>query len=634
MNTLILAAAVFTNGVAELESVTVYATRIDQTKERVPAQVEVYSGKELDSPACGGIAEFLSRRSLVDVHSMNGNPLFSSVASRGFGQNGFARMKILLDGEELNNVDMSEPNLTRIPLDCVERVEVLHGPNPVLYGDGAIAGVVNVTTRREDYAEATRLALKSGSWNTFGANFRTKGGDEERAVNYNASYDYVESDGFRDRSAYRMHTANAGVRRRFENGSHIALRSNYQNAFYELPGALSYGEWKNSRRSAAYYGDWARLHGWALSIDSKIKMAEDRWLCIDAGFSDQYRRAVYKSSRSDLEYFIRNYRFSTRYLDENAVCGIENRFTAGFDFRYDDYDAPGAPRFDRYRHALFAYDEFSVTEKFSLVAGARLEFIENDWSRSSGLAESRSGDREGDFELGAVYRPFDGFKSYFKAARFHRSAFCDEMNYTRDGKFLKPETGYSLDAGFEWNFADEFTVGLNAYASLMKDEIFFDPAVLPWGYNVNSPDDTRRVGLDAWASWEREKTADISIRCGVVDAGFAGGMYDGNDVPYVPNCRAGVNAGYWLWDEVKIGGGMSFFSSRYPSGDYANAADKLKGYVLFDISAYYEPCWAKGLKFSLTLSNLFDRNYCDWAGVGYYYPACGRSVSFTVSYEF
>jgi outer membrane receptor protein involved in Fe transport len=85
---------------------------------------------------------------------------------------------------------------------------------------------------------------------------------------------------------------------------------------------------------------------------------------------------------------------------------------------------------------------------------------------------------------------------------------------------------------------------------------------------------------------------------------------------------------------VKIGGGMSYFSSRYPSGDYANAADKLKGYVLFDISAYYEPCWAKGLKFSLTLSNLFDRNYCDWAGVGYYYPACGRSVSFTVSYEF
>jgi hypothetical protein len=43
-------------------------------------------------------------------------------------------------------------------------------------------------------------------------------------------------------------------------------------------------------------------------------------------------------------------------------------------------------------------------------------------------------------------------KSYVKGTRFHRSPFCDEMNYTQTGQLLKPETGTSLDAGIEWDF--------------------------------------------------------------------------------------------------------------------------------------------------------------------------------------
>ena len=631
-----------TNEVALLPTVTVYASRIDDARDAIPASVEVFGSGEISASGARDLPELLKKKAGIDVHAMNGNPILTSIAMRGFGDNAFARVKVVLDGEELNNVDMNAPNLTRIPLGSAERVEVVRGPSPVLYGDGAVAGVVNVTTDSRDYGRRTKIAASAGSQNTFGANMRTKGGFEEDGVLYGASYDYLRSDGYRERSAFDIHTANAGVRKNFENGSTFGVKANYQNAYYELPGALAYDQWKHSRKSANNRDDWARIWSYGLALDSKMKIAEDQWLHLDGGFSHQYRHAKYASSMSDLEYDAYCWHFSPRYVNEMDVAGFGNKFTGGFDFRFDRYceDHPfsfGVPvkrHFNRARYAVFVHDEFWLTDELSVVAGARLERIGNRWADYGGLGESNSHDWMGDYELGLVYRPVDGLKTYVKGARFHRSAFCDELSYTKDGKFLKPETGTSLDIGAEWTFMDEFRFDVNGYGMIMEDEIFYDPAIQPYGYNCNSPAKTRRIGLDAGLSWRRDKVAEASIRYGAVHADFGSGTYHGCDVPYVPNHRIRAEAGVWIVDDLKIKGGYSYVSSLYLSGDFANESEKLPAYSLFDIGAEYSPSWAKGWKLTFVMDNLFDRNYCDYAGVGYYYPACGRSFLFTLSYEF
>ena len=628
--------------VVDAPAVTVYASRIDDTKESMPGAVSIFTAEDIESSGARDLPELLKKKAGIDIHAMNGNPLLTSIAMRGFGDNAFGRTKVVLDGEELNNVDMNAPNLTRIPLGSVERVEVIHGPSPVLYGDGAIAGVVNVTTDAQDYEKRTKITGRAGSQSTFGGNVQTKGGFEEEGVLYNASYDYLQSDGYRKRSAYDMHTANAGVRKNFENGSTVGFKANYQNAFYELPGSLTYDQWKHARKSANNHDDWARTWSYGIGLDSKMKLAEDQWLHIDGGFSHQYRHARYFSSDSDLEYDAYCYHLSPRYVNEMDVFGFGNKFTVGMDFRFDRYgeDHPfsfGSPvkrHFDRARYAAFAHDEFHITEELSVVAGARLERIGNRWARYAGLSESRSHDWMGDYELGLVFRPVEGLKTYVKGTRFHRSAFCDELSYTQDGEFLEPETGESLDIGAEWEFLDEFRLDVNGYGMVMEDEIFFDPVLLPYGYNCNSPAKTRRVGLDTGLSWRRDKVAEAALRYGVVHADFGSGTYHGCDVPYVPNHRIRAEAGFWIFGDLEIKGGYTFVSSQYLSGDFANTSDRLPAYSLFDVGAYYSPSWAKGWRASFVMDNLFDRNYCDYAGVGYYYPACGRSFMFTLSYEF
>lgn len=639
MITLMLAAvAATTNAVAVLEPVTVYASRIDDTAEAIPASVMVMDKRDIAQSGARDLADLLKKKTGVDIHAMNGNPLLTSIAMRGFGDNAFARTKVVLDGEELNNVDMSTPNLTRIPLGSVSRIEVIRGPSPVLYGDGAVAGVVNVTTDAEDYERKTKLTGKAGSQRTFGGSMNTKGGFEDEGVLYSASYDYLQSDGYRHRSAYDMHTANAGVRKNFENGSFFGIKANYQNAFYELPGSLTYRQWKRHRKAAYNRDDWTRIWSYGLAFDSKMKLAEDQWLHLDGSFSRQYRHAKMSGWGTDTEYNHYSYAFSPRYVNEMDVFGFGSKFTVGTDIRYDTYADDSASartrRFDRTRVAAFAQEEFYLTEELSVVAGSRVEHIKNRWAHYAGLRKSHSHDWMGDYELALVYRPVEKMKLYAKGTRFHRSAFCDELSYTQDGAFLKPETGESLDIGAEWEFLDEFKFDINGYGMIMEDEIFFDPAIAPFGYNCNSPARTRRIGLDTGLAWVRQKTAEASVRYGVVKADFASGRYHGCEVPYVPNHRVRFECGVWIFSDLEIKGGYTYVSSQYVSGDFANKSDRLAAYSLFDIGAYYSPSWAKGWKAAFVIDNLFDRDYCDYAGVGYYYPACGRSFLLTISYEF
>ena len=326
-----------TNEVTVLPPVVVYASRVESTAESMPAAVQVFGADDIAASGARDLAELLQRKAGVDVHSMNGNPVLTSIAMRGFGDNAFGRTKVVLDGEELNNVDMNAPNLTRIPLGAVERVEVIHGPSPVLYGDGAVAGVVNVSTDSRDYSRRTKLYAKAGSQDTYGAGAQTRGGFEDEGWLYNASYDYLRSGGYRDRSAYELHTANAGLRKVFENGSTVGFRANYQNAFYELPGSLTREQWACTRRWANNDHDWTRQWSYGFALDSKLLLADGQWLYLDGSFSHQRRRAKMTAWGTDTEYDYYSYALSPRYVNENEVLGFGNKFTAGFDFRFDGY---------------------------------------------------------------------------------------------------------------------------------------------------------------------------------------------------------------------------------------------------------------------------------------------------------
>lgn len=137
---------------AVMESVTVTPTRSAQRLGDTPASVSVLTSEQIrQSPAV--IADDVLRQvptfSLFRrTSAIAANPTAQGVSLRGIGPSGVSRTLVLLDNVPFNDPFGGWVYWTRVPLDNVERVEVVEGPTSSLYGNYAMGGVINVVSGR------------------------------------------------------------------------------------------------------------------------------------------------------------------------------------------------------------------------------------------------------------------------------------------------------------------------------------------------------------------------------------------------------------------------------------------------------------------------------------------------------
>jgi vitamin B12 transporter len=117
-----------------------------------------------DQPRFRTLSEILGQTVGVTVKDFGGLGKLSTVSIRGASAN---QVLVLLDGVKLNTASDSGVDLSNIPLDNIERIEVLRGADSAVFGDGAIGGVVNLISRKSD-SEASRYSagLTYGSFAT------------------------------------------------------------------------------------------------------------------------------------------------------------------------------------------------------------------------------------------------------------------------------------------------------------------------------------------------------------------------------------------------------------------------------------------------------------------------------------
>ncbi len=137
---------------AVMESVSVTPTRSAQRLGDTPASVSVVSQEQIrQSPAV--VADDVLRQiptfSLFRrTSSLSANPTAQGVSLRGIGPSGVSRTLVMLDNVPFNDPFGGWVYWTRIPLDNVERIEVVEGPSSSLYGNYAMGGVINVVSGR------------------------------------------------------------------------------------------------------------------------------------------------------------------------------------------------------------------------------------------------------------------------------------------------------------------------------------------------------------------------------------------------------------------------------------------------------------------------------------------------------
>ena len=125
-----------------VEKIVVTATRIAGTILASPDHITVVSGEELAGALSA--AEALGRVAGVSVSDNGAVGAVQSVNIRGSAA---AQVLVLVDGVRLNDSRQGAPDLSQLPVDNIERIEILRGGTSALYGADAVAGVVNIITK-------------------------------------------------------------------------------------------------------------------------------------------------------------------------------------------------------------------------------------------------------------------------------------------------------------------------------------------------------------------------------------------------------------------------------------------------------------------------------------------------------
>lgn len=187
----------------EEEEILIEAERPETPGLGEPGQTTTVTRAELEASGARTLAEFLQRIPGVKVNRQGGVLEAATLSIRGSSAN---QVLVLVDGVPQNDLWGGAVNLNALPLERIESVEIVRGGGSALHGEGALGGVVRLTTRKgEAWSPEFSITGGGGSFETFTGGFSLSGGLDERGdlsgrlfgegVKTGGAYSYESSQG-------------------------------------------------------------------------------------------------------------------------------------------------------------------------------------------------------------------------------------------------------------------------------------------------------------------------------------------------------------------------------------------------------------------------------------------------------
>ncbi len=120
-------------------------TRRQEQRKELPTNVSVITSKEIEQLGARNVGEAIAHLTSIDIGRYG---TLGSLSSARIRNSTSEQVQILINGTPLTGVSFGSANLSQIPLDNIERIEIVRGPSSVLYGANAVSGVINIITRK------------------------------------------------------------------------------------------------------------------------------------------------------------------------------------------------------------------------------------------------------------------------------------------------------------------------------------------------------------------------------------------------------------------------------------------------------------------------------------------------------
>src|SRR5881394_2939570 len=190
----------------ETEQVVVTATRFDIPLDLSPASVSVINSEDFEQKQIERGSDALREVPGLSVVQTGTAGQLTSVFTRGLRSE---HTQVLLDGIPVNQGLQVAFNFADLTIDDLDHIEVVRGPQSTLYGPRALAGAIQIFTKRGEGDPTFIFSAEGGSYGTFREVFESEGKIEQ--VDYSLGLSRLDTDNARPNNQYRLTNAIADI---------------------------------------------------------------------------------------------------------------------------------------------------------------------------------------------------------------------------------------------------------------------------------------------------------------------------------------------------------------------------------------------------------------------------------------
>lgn len=172
-----------------IEHISVYASRHAQPIDQALSTVTVLTREDIVERQAGDLPSLLNQLPGINIARNGGRGQSSGLHIRG-GNTGHTL--VLIDGVRTGSATLGQPSLSMIPLELIEKIEIVRGPRAAWYGSDAVAGVIAITTRK---ARQSELTIGGGSYGQANADIAVSH-QVNSELSVSATAGYSRADGF------------------------------------------------------------------------------------------------------------------------------------------------------------------------------------------------------------------------------------------------------------------------------------------------------------------------------------------------------------------------------------------------------------------------------------------------------
>ncbi|HEY8034600.1 MAG TPA: TonB-dependent receptor [Methylobacter sp.] len=416
-----------------LPDLVVTATRTETAKNQLAAAATIYTRKDIERLQAKTIPELLSGTTGIDMVQSGGYGKDTNIYMRGTNSD---HVLVLIDGIKIGSVTSGTTPFQFIPIDQVERVEIIRGPQSSLYGSEAIGGVIQIFTRkggRENKPSVT-LDAGGGSYDTYRASGSVSG--KWKNSWYTLASSQFGSQGFNsrqpvpgrfgvnepDKDGYLNTALNARLGHRFDNNAEVEAffmraegKSEFDGNFQNKTEFVE--QTVGTTASMNIVDNWRSLLRLGQSRDEGDNFAPD------GTFSSRFNST----------------RWNASWLNEVALSD-DHQLIIGSDYRLDQVNSSTAyNETSRYDAGIFTELHSRILDDHFINASVRGD-------KNEAFGDQLTGNFGWRYNGGYGISPFASFGNAFKAPTFNQLYFPGFGNPS-----LKAEQSTSFEEGVAGN---------------------------------------------------------------------------------------------------------------------------------------------------------------------------------------